>query len=298
MSAPATATIDIITHDEAALSPWREARGKLLQNRIAMVGGVVVALVIVLAIIGPALMVAYSGSTYDGQDLDHRLADPTPAHPLGTDILGRDLVTRMFYGSRISLAVGLLATFISVAVGVVYGATAGYAGGHLDEFMMRIVDILYSLPTIMLIIVLMALFERTFFLLLVALALVGWLDIARIVRGQVLSLKHEQYVEAARTLGVSNWGIIFRHIIPNAMGPVIAYALLTVPWVILAEAFLSFLGLGVQPPTPSWGVLAGEGAEVMAVHPIMLIAPALLMTVSLVSLNFFAEGLREALDRP
>jgi oligopeptide transport system permease protein len=182
-------------------------------------------------------------------------------------------------------------------VGVLYGAISGYSGGHVDEFMMRIVDILYSLPTIMLIIVLMALFDRTFFLLLVALSLVGWLDIARIVRGQVLSLKNELYVEAARIIGVSNWGIVFRHIIPNAIGPVVAYALLTIPWVILAEAFLSFLGLGVLPPTPSWGVLAGEGAQVMAVHPIMLIAPALLMTVSLVGLNFFAEGIREALDQ-
>ncbi len=280
----------------AALSPRRRAWAILRRNRLDMAGGIVVALVIVLAIVGPALMAAYSGATYDGQDLEHRLADPTPAHPLGTDILGRDLLTRMFYGSRISLAIGLLATLMSVLFGVVYGAVSGYAGGHLDEAMMRLVDIFYSLPTIMLIIVLMSLFERTFFLLLVALAMVGWLDIARIVRGQVLSLKHEQYVEAARTIGVSTWGIIVRHIIPNAMGPVIAYALLAVPSVILAEAVLSFLGLGVQPPAPSWGVLAGDGAQVMAVHPIMLIAPALFMTVSLVGLNFFAEGMREALD--
>jgi len=162
--------------------------------------------------------------------------------------------------------------------------------------MMRLVDILYSLPTLMLIIVLLALFDRSFFLLLVALAIVGWLDIARIVRGQVLGLKHEQYVEAARTIGVSNLGIIARHIIPNTLGPVIAYGLLTIPSMILSEAFLSFLGLGVQPPVPSWGVLASEGAQAMAVHPILLIAPAALMAVSLVALNFFAEGLREVLE--
>lgn len=282
---------------EYAPGPWGEAWDRLRRDRVALAGGVVVIAVILLAIAGPWMTYAYSGSTYDGQDLEHRLADPTAAHPLGTDILGRDVLTRMLYGSRISLAIGVLATLISVLVGVAYGSVSGYAGGAVDEAMMRVVDILYSLPTIMLIVVLMALFERTFFLLLVALSMVGWLDIARIVRGQVLSLKHEQYVEAARTIGVSNLGIIFRHIVPNAIGPVFAYALLTVPSVILAEAFLSFLGLGVQPPTPSWGVMASDGAQVMAVHPIMLIAPSLWMTLSLVGLNFFAQGLKEALDR-
>lgn len=280
----------------AAISPWHETWRRFRSNRIAVAGGIVVALVVVLAIVGPVLMALYCGATFDGQDLEHRLAEPTYAHPLGTDILGRDVLTRTFYGSRISLAVGLLATLISVFVGMVYGAVAGFFGGKLDDAMMRFVDILYSLPTIMLIIVLMALFERTFLLLLVALAMVGWLDIARIVRGQVLSLKHEQYVEAAQTMGVSTVGILVRHIIPNALGPVIGYAMLTIPSMILAEAFLSFLGLGVQPPTPSWGVLAAEGAQVMAVHPVMLFGPATLMTVTLVSLNFFAEGLREALD--
>lgn len=298
MSAPGAASIQAgQIAGSGASGPWREAWDQLRDDRLAIGGGIVVAIVILLAIFGPMLMALYSGATYDRQDLDHRLADPTAAHPLGTDILGRDVLTRIMYGSRISLAIGVLATLISVLVGVAYGAVSGYAGGSLDELMMRAVDILYSLPTIMLIIVLMALFERTFFLLLVALSLVGWLDIARIARGQVLSLKHEQYVEAARTIGVSSWGIIFRHIVPNAMGPVIAYGLLTVPSVILAEAFLSFLGLGVQPPTPSWGVLAGDGAQVMAVHPVMLIAPSLWMTVSLAGLNFFAQGLKEALDR-
>jgi oligopeptide transport system permease protein len=285
------------SHPEYAPGPWREGWDRLRRDRVALAGAVVVIAVILLAIIGPWLTFAYSGSTYDGQDLEHRLADPTVAHPLGTDILGRDVLTRMLYGSRISLSIGVLATLISVLVGVAYGSVSGYAGGAVDEAMMRVVDILYSLPTIMLIVVLMALFERTFFLLLVALSMVGWLDIARIVRGQVLSLKHEQYVEAARTIGVSNVGVIFRHIVPNAIGPVFAYALLTVPSVILAEAFLSFLGLGVQPPTPSWGVMASDGAQVMAVHPIMLIAPSLWMTGSLVGLNFFAQGLKEALDR-
>ena len=261
-----------------------------------MAGGIVILIVILLAIVGPWLAFLNSGSTFETQDLTQRLADPTAAHPFGTDILGRDLLTRMLYGTRISLTVGLLATLLSLFIGVVYGAVAGYWGGNVDEVMMRFVDIMYSLPTLMLVIVLLALFDRSFLLLLAALAVVGWLDIARIVRGQVLGIKHEQYVEAARTIGVSNVGIIVRHIIPNAMGPVIAYAMLTVPSMILSEAFLSFLGLGVQPPAPSWGVLAAEGAQAMAVHPLLLIAPATLMAVSLVALNFFAEGVRDVLE--
>ncbi len=279
-----------------AAGPWQDVWRRLGTKPAAVAGGLIVLIVILLAIIGPSMTEAHSGSTYEKQHLDNRLASPTWRHPLGTDVLGRDLLTRILYGSRISLTVGLLGTLISLVIGVAYGAISGYFGGALDDAMMRFVDILYSLPILMLTIVLMALFERSFMLLLVALALVGWLDIARIVRGQVLALKNEQYVDAARTIGVSNAAIIARHVVPNAMGPVIAYALLTVPSMIMAEAFLSFLGLGVQPPTPSWGVLAAEGAQAMAVHPPLLIAPATVMALTLVSLNFFAEGLREVME--
>jgi oligopeptide transport system permease protein len=202
----------------------------------------------------------------------------------------------MLYGSRVSLSIGLIATLLSVFIGIAYGSVAGFFGGRTDEFMMRIVDVLYSLPEIVLVALLLALFERNLLLLFIALGAVSWLTMARIVRGQVMSLKNEQYVEAARSIGASSRQIIMRHLVPNALGPIIAYATLTVPSVILGEGFLSFLGLGVQPPTPSWGSLASEGAQAIAVHPILMICPGALMATVLLSLNFLGEGLRDALD--
>jgi oligopeptide transport system permease protein len=192
--------------------------------------------------------------------------------------------------------VGLVSTLISLVIGVTYGAVAGYFGGRIDEVLMRAVDVLYSLPDILLIVILMALFERSLLLLFLALGATSWLTMARIVRGQVLSLKHEQFVEAARCIGVSNFGIVARHILPNTLGSIIVYATLTIPSVILSEAFLSFLGLGVPPPASSLGVLAEEGAEAISVHPVLLIAPATLMALMLISLNFLGDGLRDALD--
>jgi oligopeptide transport system permease protein len=238
----------------------------------------------------------YNGFEYDTLGLDNRLANPSIKHLLGTDTLGRDLLARVLYGSRISLMVGLVSTLISLIIGVAYGAIAGYFGGRIDEVLMRAVDVLYSLPDILLIVILMALFERSLLLLFIALGATSWLTMARIVRGQVLSLKHEQFVEAARCIGVSNAGIVVRHILPNTIGPIIVYATLTIPSVILGEAFLSFLGLGVPPPASSLGVLAEEGAEAISVHPVLLIAPGTLMAVMLMSLNFFGDGLRDALD--
>jgi oligopeptide transport system permease protein len=278
------------------VSLWQDAWKRLRRNKLAVAGGIVVAIVVVLALVGPWLVFQYNGFTYQTQDLAGRLADASKAHPLGTDILGRDLLARLLYGSRISLMVGLVATMVSMVIGVTYGAIAGYFGGRVDDVMMRIVDVLYSLPYIILVVILLALFERSLFLLFAALGAISWLTMARIVRGQVLSLKNEQFVEAARALGVSNMAIIFRHIVPNTLGPVIVYATLTIPSVILQEAFLSFLGLGVQAPMPSWGVLANEGAQAMAVHPLLLIVPAALMALTLFSLNFLGDGLRDALD--
>lgn len=277
-------------------SPWKDAWKRLRRNRMAVAGGIVFAAIALAALIGPWLVFQYNGSAYDTLDLDHRLADSSLKHPLGTDTLGRDLLARVLYGSRISLVVGIIGTLISLLIGVTYGAVSGYFGGRLDDVMMRIVDVLYSLPDILFIVILMTLFERSFLLLLVALGATSWLTMARIARGQVLSLKNELFVEAARSIGVSPMGIIARHIVPNALGPIIVYATLTVPSVILAEAFLSFLGLGVPPPASSLGVLADEGAQAIAVHPILLAAPATLMAAMLFCLNFLGDGLRDALD--
>jgi oligopeptide transport system permease protein len=278
------------------VSLWQDAWKRLGRNRLAVAGGVVVLIVLLLALAGPWLVYIHNGFTYETQDLANRLADSSWLHPLGTDALGRDMLARLLYGSRISLLVGLVSTMVSLVIGVAYGATAGYFGGRVDDLMMRVVDVIYSLPYIILVVILLALFERSLLLLFAALGAVSWLTMARIVRGQVLSLKNEQFVEAARAVGVATPKIIFRHIVPNALGPVIVYATLTVPSVILQEAFLSFLGLGVQPPTPSWGVLASEGAQAIAVHPLLIIAPGVMMALTLFSLNFLGDGLRDALD--
>lgn len=281
---------------EEGTSLWQEAWRRFRRHRAAMVAAGVVLVIAIGSLIGPWLVYLYNGSEYDTLDLDRRLADSSFKHPLGTDTLGRDLLARVLYGSRISLLVGLVGTLISLLIGVSYGAVAGYFGGRMDEVMMRVVDVLYSLPDILFIVILMTLFERSLLLLLFALGATSWLTMARITRGQVLSLKNELFVEAARSIGVSPIGIVIRHIVPNALGPVIVYATLTIPWVILGEAFLSFLGLGVPPPASSLGVLADEGAQAMAVHPILLAAPATLLAVILFCLNFVGDGLRDALD--
>jgi oligopeptide transport system permease protein len=289
---------DIQTSSIAAesVSPWSEAWQRFRRNRMAVIGGVVFAAIAIAAIVGPWLVFHYNGDDYDTLDLDHRLSASSVKHPLGTDTLGRDLLARLVYGSRISLAVGIIGTLISLVIGVIYGATAGYLGGSTDDAMMRIVDVLYSLPDILFIVILMTLFQRSLLLLLVALGATSWLTMARVARGQVLSLKNQLFVEVARSIGVSPIGIVMRHIVPNALGPIIVYAMLTIPSVILAEAFLSFLGLGVPPPASSLGALADEGAQVIAVHPILLAAPAVFMVVMLYSLNFLGDGLRDALD--
>jgi len=217
-------------------------------------------------------------------------------HILGTDTLGRDLFVRLLYGGRVSIGVGLAATIVALTIGVFYGAIAGYFGGTLDSVMMRIVDIIYSLPFTVFVILLMVFFGRNIYLLFVAIGAVEWLTMARIVRGQVMSIKRMEYIEAARSLGFGKRRIIVRHILPNVLGPVIVYTTLTIPSVMLLEAFLSFLGLGVQPPMSSWGWLIKEGAEKMEEFPWLLVYPGAIFSITLLSLNFLGDGLRDALD--
>lgn len=215
---------------------------------------------------------------------------------LGSDHLGRDIFSRILYGGRVSLAVGFLATAVSLTIGVIYGAVSGYLGGRVDSILMRIVDILYALPFMIIVIILTTYFGNQIWLLFVCIGAVEWLTMARIVRGQVNALKNQEFVEAARSLGLKRRRIILRHLIPNTIGPVIVYTTLTVPAVMRLEAILSFLGLGVQPPDASWGSLIKEGADRMASDPGLLIYPAIVFGLTLFSLNFLGDGLRDALD--
>ncbi|MCA1592849.1 MAG: ABC transporter permease [Acidobacteria bacterium] len=293
-------------------SLWKDAWRRLLKNKLAVFGLVVVAIIIVVSLVGPYIIKATTGYTYDFIPPDSKLVKSFPpfqapdgsfsgAHPMGTDNAGRDILARVLLGGRISLMVGIISTIVSLLIGISYGATSGYLGGKVDDVMMRIVDVLYSLPYMMIVIVLLAFFGNRsplgqLFLLFAALGAVSWLTMARIVRGQVMSLKNQEFVQAARATGVTTPKIIFRHLVPNALGPVIVYATLTVPSVMLQEAFLSFLGLGVQAPLASWGSLASEGIQNIAIFPWQLIFPGVTMALTLFSLNFLGDGLRDALD--
>ncbi len=276
---------------ERGHSPWADAMRRLRRNRLALAGGELLVALALACAAGPLF-----SQSYEEQNLDLGAVPPSAAHWLGTDVLGRDLLARTLYGGRISLMVGLVATIVALAIGVTYGAVAGYFGGKADAVMMRIVDILYALPFAIFVILLMVFFGRNIFLLFFAIGAVEWLTMARIVRGQVMSIKRMEYVEAARALGLGRRRIIFRHVIPNVLGPVIVYTTLTIPAVMLLEAFLSFLGLGVQAPMSSWGVLIKDGSEKMEEFWWLLVFPGTLFSVTLFSLNFLGDGLRDALD--
>jgi oligopeptide transport system permease protein len=291
-SSPSVVTPDSLTPTERGSSPWQDAWHRLQKNRLAVFGGIMLILLTLLCLIGPWFI----GYSYQEQNLDRGATAPSSAHWLGTDTLGRDLLVRLLHGGRISLGVGLCATFVALTIGVIYGAVAGYVGGRTDAVMMRLVDIIYALPFTIFVILLMVFLGRNIVLLFVAIGAVEWLTMARIVRSQIMSLKKMEFIEAARSLGYGHRRIIFRHLLPNALGPIIVYTTLTIPGVMLLEAFLSFLGLGVQPPMSSWGTLIKDGAEKMEEYWWLLVFPGALFSLTLFSLNFLGDGLRDALD--
>ncbi len=300
MSDNSTTAIDdpfaaaLMAEDIPGRSLWADAWQRLLKNRAALVSGVIMAVMVLLVVFGPMLL-PWAG---DFTDWDHTSSPPSleTRHWFGTDAVGRDILVRTLEGGRVSLLVGLVATLVSLAIGVTYGAVAGYYGGMTDRVMMRVVDIIYALPFMFLVILLMVVFGRHILLIFVAIGAVNWLDMARIVRGQTLSLKSMEFVEAARACGVDHKSIIRRHIIPNLLGVVMVYVTLTIPQVILVESFLSFLGLGVQEPMSSWGALVNDGAQDMESAPWTLIFPAAFLTVTLYCFNFIGDGMRDALD--
>ena len=270
----------------------QDAFRRLRKNKMAMIGLCILVFFIVIALLTPFI----APYTYEGQNLELGATAPSAQHWLGTDSLGRDQLTRIMYGSRVSLMVGFIATAVALLIGVLWGATAGFIGGRLDAIMMRIVDALFALPFTIFIILLTVIFGSSMVLLFVAIGAVEWLTMARIVRGQVLGIKQQEFVEAAVSMGLSPWQIITRHLIPNVLGPIIIYTTLTIPSVILLESFLSFLGLGIQPPQSSWGSLISSGVETMEEYPWLLIFPGLALSLTLFSLNFLGDGLRDALD--
>ena len=288
----ASEQVDLLEHAEQGASLWRDAWQRLRKNKMAVGGGITLLLFILMALLTPWLA-PYS---YEAQNLDLGASPPSAAHWLGTDVFGRDVLTQVMYGGRVSLAVGFIATAVALLIGVTWGAVAGYVGGRVDAVMMRIVDILYALPFMIFIVLLMVVFGRNVLLLFLAIGAVEWLTMAHIMRSQVQSLRQQEFVEAAISLGLSPAAIIRRHVIPNALGPIIVYTTLTIPSVMLLEAFLSFLGLGIQPPQTSWGLLISYGAETMEEYPWLLIFPGLALTTTLFSLNFLGDGLRDALD--
>lgn len=279
---------------DEARSLWSDAWATLRGNRAAITAlWLLVAMALVVVV--PPFFLPYS---YEQTDWDNIAVGPSLAsgHLFGTDSLGRDLLVRTLWGGRISLLVALVSTAVSLAIGVLYGAVAGYVGGRLDQLMMRVVDVLYALPFMFLVILLMVLFGRNIVLIFIAIGAINWLDMARIVRGQTLSLRNREFVEAARAGGVPAGRIIRRHIVPNLLGVVVVYVTLTIPHVILVESVLSFLGLGVQEPMTSWGALVNEGAQELETAWWMIVFPSLFLALTLFCFNFLGDGLRDALD--
>jgi len=294
LSSPYGAALDASGNIEGR-SLWQDAWRRLMRNRAALVSLFILGFITLASLLGPYLL----PWQYDEIDWEHIEALPPTielGHYLGTDYVGRDLLARTLVGGRVSLAVGILATAVALVIGVTVGAVAGFVGGRVDQFLMRFVDLMYSVPLTFFVIILMVVFGRNFILMFLAIGCVEWLTMSRIVRGQTLSLRNKEFIEAARASGGSTAGIIWRHIVPNVLGVVVVYVTLTIPQVILLESFLSFLGLGVQEPLTSWGMLIHEGAAEMEITPRTILVPATFMTVTLFCLNFLGDGIRDALD--
>lgn len=289
-----TNTIQTAPTDIKGRSLWQDAWRRFRRNKAAIASIIILVLITIFVTIAPMLM----PFGYADTDWANMQSAPSMAtgHYFGTDTLGRDLLVRVAIGGRISLMVGIAGAFVAVLIGTVYGAISGYAGGKVDILMMRFLEVLSAFPFMFFVILLVTLFGRNIFLIFVAIGLVSWLDVARMVRGQTLSLKNKEFIEAAHVTGVSNWKIIMRHIVPNVLGVVVVYASLIVPGMILFESFLSFLGLGVQEPMTSWGAMLQEGAQNMQVAPWQLLVPSVFLVVTLFCFNFIGDGLRDALD--
>lgn len=275
-------------------SPWRDARERFFRNKAAVVSLVILTLITLACVFGPMLL----QHSYEDTDWEAMSLAPTTlnGHYFGTDELGRDLLVRCLIGGRISLMVGLLATIASVTIGIIWGATAGFLGGKVDTIMMRLVDMMYAVPYLLIAILMVTLLGREFYLVVLTITVFSWMDMARVVRGQTLSIKSKEYIEAARAIGVSTSSIIFRHVVPNLLGIVVIYTTVTVPGVILTESVLSFLGLGVQEPMTSWGVLIEDGTGVMETTPWILLFPAAMLSITLYCANYIGDGMRDALD--
>jgi len=295
MSKKMTRTM-IDTEEIKGVSLWADAFRRLLKNKLAVFGAIIIIFFTLVAIF--ADLIAPYPYDYINFESNEQFAKPSSKYPFGTDEQGRDMFSRVIYGSRISLSVGIVTALVALIIGVTYGAISGFAPSKVDELMMRIVDILYGIPYMFFVILLMVAFGRKDYMLFIGIGAVSWMTIARITRGQILTLRNNEYIEAAKSIGVSKGRLIFRHLIPNAIGPIIVYLTLTIPSIMLQEAFLSFLGLGIQPPKASWGSLATFGGTLGAIqnYPHLIIFPGLALALTLFGMNAFGEGLRDALD--
>lgn len=273
-------------------SYWQDAWSRLKKDPLAMIGIFTIAIILVFAIFGPMI----SPYTYDGQNIVNQNQSPSMKHLFGTDKFGRDIFVRTLYGARISLSIGVVAAAINLGIGVVYGGISGYFGGKVDMIMMRIVDILIGIPSLLYIILIMMFLGNTVGSILIALCLTYWIGTARMVRSQVLTLKHQEYTLAARVIGASNLRILFKHLIPNSMGPIIVTVTFLIPSAIFSEAFLSFLGIGIQVPMASWGTLANDAIPTLFTYPYQMLFPSLAISITMFALNFIGDGLRDALD--